>query len=54
MAFQQYSYSLQSLSIETLLSWGINDVAFVKWGYTKPISSSVLVIGIIVKFGKLL
>ena len=40
MTSQEYSYLLQSLSIETwslfpeaTLSYGINDIAFVKWGY---------------------
>ena len=51
MTFQQYSYSLQSLSVETwslypeiMLSFGY-DVAFVKWGY-KTNFLFCLVIGI--------
>ena len=61
MTFQQYSYSLQSLSIETWslfpevnVELGINDVSFVKWGYKTSFFFCLIVLGIIVKCGKLL
>ena len=65
MMFQQYFFSFQSFSFDSwslfpevsyfwTLSQGTNDVALFVNGDKKTFSCSILVIGIIVMYGKLL